>query len=30
MRGAPWPSFATLEEAAQALADFHAGNPPVA
>jgi hypothetical protein len=28
MRGAPWPSFATLEEAAQALADYHAGQPP--
>jgi hypothetical protein len=24
----PWLSVATLEEAAQALADFHVGNPP--
>ncbi len=28
MRGMPWPPFATLEEAAQALADYHAGEPP--
>jgi hypothetical protein len=27
-RGMPWPSFATLDEAAQALAAFHAGQPP--
>jgi hypothetical protein len=28
MRGMPWPPFDTLEEAAQALADYHAGNAP--
>jgi hypothetical protein len=28
MRGMPWPPFDSLEEAAQALADFHATNPP--
>jgi hypothetical protein len=28
MRGVPWPPFDSLEDAAQALADFHAGSPP--
>jgi hypothetical protein len=28
MRGMPWSPFDSLEEAAQALVDFHATNPP--
>ena len=28
MRGMPWPPFDSLAEAAQALADYHAGHPP--